>query len=235
MATIPAAVALRNIADSGDIIASDHRNNYSDVQVFINELRTILAGGVSGQFLQSGGASAIQWAASGPGDPVTTLPVSPADQQQALLVDSLTAPTYAWLFQYEAGISDANKWVCVGAASPLSAENNAASSSVSTTYVDPTNNVTVTVPRGGIYEVEFGGYHDMFAAETGYVAVKRGAAASSDADALLVRQAGVTSFRMIRMTLAASDVLKLQIRTSNASAGINVEKLALKVRPVRVA
>src|SRR4029450_8789457 len=44
----------------------------------------------------------------------TTLPASPSDGQQAVLVDSTTNPTYIWQFRYNAGSSSAYKWEYVG-------------------------------------------------------------------------------------------------------------------------
>jgi PKD repeat protein len=44
----------------------------------------------------------------------TTLPASPADGQEAILVDSTTNPSYQWRFRYNAGSSSAYKWEYVG-------------------------------------------------------------------------------------------------------------------------
>jgi len=44
----------------------------------------------------------------------TTLPASPVDGQEHILVDNLTAPTYSWHFRYNASRSDANKWEYMG-------------------------------------------------------------------------------------------------------------------------
>jgi hypothetical protein len=44
----------------------------------------------------------------------TAFPGSPTDGQMFTLVDSLTAPTYAWQFRYVAGIADAYKWLFIG-------------------------------------------------------------------------------------------------------------------------
>jgi hypothetical protein len=44
----------------------------------------------------------------------TTLPGSPVDGQQAVLVDSTTNPTYIWQFRYNAGSSSAYKWEFIG-------------------------------------------------------------------------------------------------------------------------
>jgi hypothetical protein len=53
---------------------------------------------------------------AGPGTPSygTSLPASPADGQEAILVDSLTNPSYQWRFRYNAGSSSAYKWEYIG-------------------------------------------------------------------------------------------------------------------------
>lgn len=62
MATLPDALALTTIADDAQVTASPHRNNYTGLQAAFNALRTILAGGTSGQVLQSAGGTTISWA-----------------------------------------------------------------------------------------------------------------------------------------------------------------------------
>jgi hypothetical protein len=44
----------------------------------------------------------------------TTLPASPTDGQEAILVDSITNPSYQWRFRYNAGSSSAYKWEYTG-------------------------------------------------------------------------------------------------------------------------
>lgn len=44
----------------------------------------------------------------------TTLPASPYDGQEAVLVDSITNPAYVWRFRYNAGSTSPYKWECVG-------------------------------------------------------------------------------------------------------------------------
>jgi len=87
----------------------------------------------------------------------TSLPASPADGQEAILVDSLTAPTYQWRFRYCADITDAYKWVFIGG----SAYNHfIATSEVQAAGGVWSNLATVgprmTVPRAGIYEASYG-------------------------------------------------------------------------------
>ena len=87
--------------------------------------------------------------------PSTTLPGSPADGQRALLVDSLTAPTFCWELQYESGVTDANKWLFVGGAS---FESSGGLQSQGGGNLDETiaGNPTITVPRTGVYLLEHG-------------------------------------------------------------------------------
>lgn len=86
----------------------------------------------------------------------TTLPASPFDGQQAILVDSVTAPTYQWWFRYNAGSSNTDKWEFVGGA-PLTASNFASSTTASTTAADLAAGAspTFTLPRSGAYIVSF--------------------------------------------------------------------------------
>lgn len=54
--------------------------------------------------------------------PVTygiTLPASPSDGQEAILVDSLVNPTYQWRFRYNAGSTSPYKWEFIGGTDAL--------------------------------------------------------------------------------------------------------------------
>ena len=53
----------------------------------------------------------------------TTLPASPVDTQEYILVDSVTTPTYSWHLRYVAGIPDTYKWVFAGG-HPAEADHN---------------------------------------------------------------------------------------------------------------
>ena len=44
----------------------------------------------------------------------TTLPGSPVDGQEVILVNSLTAPVYHWHMRYVAASTNSNKWIYVG-------------------------------------------------------------------------------------------------------------------------
>jgi len=85
----------------------------------------------------------------------TTLPASPADGQEAILVDSVTNPTYSWRFRYNNGSTSAYKWEFVGGA-PAIIMVFAGGTYFSTatqypTFVNPTGGPTFTAPRAGEY------------------------------------------------------------------------------------
>jgi hypothetical protein len=89
-------------------------------------------------------------------DLVTSLPASPVDGQQAVLTDSLTAPTYTWRFRYNASSASPYKWEFIGG-SPAS-EELAIQEALTTTaqWVDlATVGPSVVLPRAGDYFVEF--------------------------------------------------------------------------------
>jgi hypothetical protein len=88
----------------------------------------------------------------------TTLPASPADGQQAILVDSTTSPTYQWLFRYNTGSAWADKWEYVGGAdfqkefSTAFVINTKTQVGASGFYRDTTTDLTA--PRAGVYDVQ---------------------------------------------------------------------------------
>ena len=72
-----------------------------------------LAAGSNGQVLTTvSGAPA--WATPATVSYGTTLPASPVDGQEAILVDSTTNPSYQWRFRYNAGSSSTYKWEYMG-------------------------------------------------------------------------------------------------------------------------
>lgn len=161
--------------------------------------------------------------------PAVTLPSSPADGQQAILVDSLTVPTYSWLLQWSAA---AARWLYIGGA-PASSEVDASEALVATftTYQDLTTvGPQFTAPRAGVYELSYG----AIAQEQTYMSPKIGAAATSDNDRAQVATGAsnnVSVARTRRKTLALSDLVKLQYRSTDANARTFVHRW-LKVLPV---
>jgi len=108
---------------------------------------------VNGQWIKGVGGAAV-WSPITPADVAnipytTTLPGSPYDGQEVILVNSLTAPTWQWRLRYNAGSSNANKWEFVGG-TPLKA---VGSINVPLTPANAwvTAVATVAVPVPGVY------------------------------------------------------------------------------------
>jgi len=86
----------------------------------------------------------------------TTLPASPVDGQQAILVDSLSAPTYQWAFRWNAGSTWPDKWEYIGGSDWTGWDPNAVSSS-SASFVSLGTMPPFTLPRAGVYKFSWGG------------------------------------------------------------------------------
>lgn len=195
-----------------------------------------LAPGTNGQVLTTSGGVAA-WGAGSSVSIGTTLPASPNDGDEAILVDSTTAPTYAWRFRYDASVTDANKWIFIGGA-PITVTSPATNytQTPGTTYVNLTNRVNVTVPRAGLYVYKLTVDGIPAAGAQGWVAVKEGSTAASDARSTNPRLVS-NSFSGTRYfrtgSLSASDVLEAQVRTSTGT--VTIGAVDLDVVPVRVA
>jgi len=170
----------------------------------------------------------------------TTLPASPVDGQEAILVDSVTNPTYQWRFRWNAGSSSAYKWEFVGG-SPASNEITTAETLATTGgYADlATVGPRIFVPRAGDYDVIAGcSYYHSLANQGAIVAVinmrtSAGAGQSTYASASQAAQGttgGVPSGR--GNGLAANDELRLRYYL-NAATGTFAFRW-LKVTPIRV-
>jgi len=79
----------------------------------------------------------------------TTLPASPVDGQEAVLVDNVTNPSYQWRFRYNASSSSAYKWEFVGGYPYFSATNTVEGPFPVGSWAN--SYVALTVPRAGDY------------------------------------------------------------------------------------
>jgi hypothetical protein len=170
----------------------------------------------------------------------TSLPASPVDGQEAVLVDSIVNPTYQWRFRYNAGSSSAYKWEFVGG-SPAINEVLPQENTLSNVYVDlATVGPQLTAPRAGEYVIAYGAM-TMEGASGQYAILspKLGAAAVSGNDYIATYSAagGATEAaisRSIRRTLAAGDLVKLQYQTTLATINAYFRFRWLTLVPVRV-
>jgi hypothetical protein len=118
------------------------------------------------------------------------LPASPADGQEAILVDSLTVPTYQWRFRWNAGSTNADKWEFIGGIA-LSGGNGAAANAPGGGYAALANPVAVTLPRPGVYDLQYGGEGATGRAGNQlYLAPNGGGLAAADAQAATLGSSG---------------------------------------------
>lgn len=159
----------------------------------------------------------------------------PADGDECYLIAD-AANGVVWHMRYNAGSASAYKWEYLGG-SFLAVEVLTDEAVTNAAYSDfPTVGPSVTVPRAGDYEVEWGGSDAVaVAGAQGYIGVKRGAAGTTNNDAVGASDTGNrtgVSRRRVFAGLAASDTLKLQVTVN--SGQINVSLRHLAVRPVRI-
>jgi hypothetical protein len=181
--------------------------------------------------------------AAGPGYG-TSLPGSPTDGQEYILVDSTTAPTYAWRFRYNAGSASAYKWEFVGGSPAMSFNSGGVVVSAQTSYTD-NNGPSFTIPRAGDYDITiggaFGGWGDDVS-KAAYLSYAIGATPASDSDAWIAgvkvvqEVLAVSGSQTRRKTgLSASDLIEERTKV-NASTGATwtIYNRHLTVVPVRV-
>jgi Collagen triple helix repeat (20 copies) len=110
---------------------------------------------VNGQWVKGVGGVPV-WSAITPADVVnipygTQLPNFPYDGQEAILVDSLTNPTYRWRFRYNAGSTSIYKWEFIGGSPKVISPPNFTSPSTGAWNNDTAPNASFGIPREGDY------------------------------------------------------------------------------------
>lgn len=201
------------------------------------------AGATGSKFLRDDGT----FATAGTSGYGTALPGSPVDGQEYILVDSLTAPSYQWLFRYNASATGTYKWEFTGGPGQVG-EITTPENVTLTTYTDPaTPGPSVTAPRAGVYTIRIAGESETAIVANGQsqgrIAAKLGAAATSDLESVLAQDpyssaagnvgASVRSFqREMDRTLAAGDVVKMQYKVSAGTHAFRNRRIVIV--PVRV-
>ena|SRR5215831_8195847 len=179
-------------------------------------------------------AAPVPWPpASGGASYGTTLPSNPVDGQEAVLVDSVTNPTYQWRFRYNAGSTSAYKWEFVGG-SGVVAEYSTPPQTISpagawTTVPQP----SFTIPRAGEYAMSLSALITIPAAGSTNIAIDGG---GEDAARVAGFQTAVGDFSLSRTeyirTWVASKVLQVGLYSSQANTQIS--RIEMCVRPKRV-
>jgi hypothetical protein len=90
----------------------------------------------------------------------TTLPASPADGMEHILVDSISNPTYQWRFRYNAGSTSAYKWEFIGGSPWFTSAGSGDYGliNVAQQWTDqvPTPYPMISNLRAGVYQVAYG-------------------------------------------------------------------------------
>lgn len=190
------------------------------------------SGGSTGQILKknSGTNYDTVWGAAPGATLVTTLPGSPTDGDEVILVDSLTAPTYAWRMKYVSGITGTYKWLFIGG-SPISVQTLAGNTqSGGSGQADLTGGPSLTLPRAGVYDVEYAaaGYATVSGEMRLYLMINNVLISN-----LFERDAGSFGARVRHTAAAASHVVKIQYSNTAGSSATFYERV-LSATPVQL-
>jgi len=169
----------------------------------------------------------------------TTLPASPVDGQETILVDSTTNPSYYWRLRYNAG-STGPKWEFIGGIPGAGNQITAQESITSGTFADLTTvGPSFTLPRAGDYLISWGAQIQASTAGTiGRMGLSFGGAAPAGSDVVYVfnnntSQTEVGVSRSWRYLALAAGVVKAQYSGSAAGAAYFSNRW-LNVTPIRI-
>ena len=158
----------------------------------------------------------------------TSLPSNPADGQEAILVDSLTNPTYQWRFRYNAGSSSAYKWEFIGGTSLYSEVLATQTATGVNVWIDmPTVGPQVTVPRAGVYEwIAAAGISATVGGSCGLgMSFGGGTPAAGNSGYVVAAAPYVMATIIGQQTISAGSVAKLQYWANPGNPAVQVRKL----------
>lgn len=176
----------------------------------------------------------VAGAGGGSPDLVTALPGSPANGDEVVLTNSLTAPAYMWALRY---LAATGKWYGDGSFAFAAVETQETPPSHSA-YVDcATVGPQFTLPVAGDYHFAWGAAIAGAPGERQQnTALKFGAAATSDADAAFGYAPIIGSYGRERVYtgLAAALLVKLQYKNVSPYTDFAVARRWLRVTPVKL-
>ena len=167
----------------------------------------------------------------------TSLPASPADGQEAILVDSILNPTYQWRFRYNASSSSPYKWEFVGGSDKSHVIDTSEAIGTANAWANlATDGPLFTAPRAGEYRAS---YSLFCSSSDGSAAIMYGGICLGDTGALSysggqIWLGGVGAVGEVKQTLAAGETLKVRYFAVN-TVGKTFANRNLHIRPVRVA
>jgi hypothetical protein len=171
----------------------------------------------------------------------TSLPSSPSDGEEAILVNSVTNPAFAWCFRYNAGSTSAYKWDFIGGSWWTAYVDADEMVSNPNTWVDfATVGPAITVPRSGEYKFAASAtmYNDYAGGGIVQIGVTIGAGTPSAGFFIQASQPNQGNQSRLafgpgpRIVAAASDSIRLRYASTNYNEHAMQRHLALV--PVRV-
>lgn len=170
-------------------------------------------------------------------------PVAPVDQQEFILVDSLTAPTYTWQFRYNAASLSTYKWEFIGGSDAVVTVATDESTTSITFVALTTAGPSFTLPNQGDYEIgvqcQFyasGGVVGAMGYDLGGTAATVGKAATGNGAGAVIAEAQAVSawFREAAVPASTAVVAKYRAHDNGAFTNHFLNRV-LRVRPVRLA
>ena len=220
-----------------------YQGAYSASQTYHDGDIVVGADGITYQCVKEGtvGITPAPWSAPPP-SPIpygTTLPTVTYDGMEAILVDSVTNPSYQWRFRYNAGSTSAYKWEFIGGV-PILRGPSGSTTNPGTAAFDLSGGPVVTVPRSGVYQL-IAGISFNIGVSTGpfdlWTQVTFSTTGSFNlpmAD-LTPAWAQMTQESDIAVpTLVAGETGKLRVWTAQAAPNANFNNGIIKLTPVRV-
>jgi len=250
-------MTLYNVVSPGALVAGQPE----DVSVLLANLQaiaTVLNGNLDNGNINAAAAIAISKLQGYPSDGTkllrgdgtwalpttaygTTLPASPVDGQEAILVDSVTNPTYLWRFRYNAGSTSPYKWEYVGG-TPWVWANNTSSNNPGTSSADAGYGTIFTIPRAGDYVCELEaemysegqGYYSAYLAFAGATKVSEGGTIFLGKDSAIGDKPTITSCRPFRVNgIAASAAVQIWHDRFGLTVA-HLQGLSATITPARV-
>lgn len=167
----------------------------------------------------------------------TTLPSSPTDGMEYILVDSVSAATYIWRMRYNAGSASGFKWEYVGGNPKKSYTVAAVSSAAGSGVWSAALGTALVVPNQGEYDLRWSGHDDGNGAGSSTdFGIGFGTAPASSDQYATGSNSGQGFYRYFRTgTLAAATSLDFYIRDSDSTRRNPWSYRTLEVVPFRLA